>query len=560
MPFLLMVFLVLVCLPEPDVWIEPAWTENPWLSVAATWCLVFLTVLPAFWLARRLRKRLECDSHARDRMMARYERTRRNHQIALVVLYLVALLALGWGWAVAHLWRGNNSILPAAELLVLAPFLIAQLLSWMAYYDVERAAHRALFESRAGAWLELDASRTSAPPAFDSRISFILFNLRQKVVLALLPVLLLVSLKEVQRLFPSAWEEYPKALNLLGIVAVSIVFAVLPWIVRLALGLTPLPDGPLRRRLEASARRLRFRCSNVLVWNTRNGMANALVIGIVPWIRYVVFTDRLLEEFSPDEIEAVFGHEVGHVRHHHMLYYFGFLTASVTVLCWIVTELLGSFSGFELLGPRERQVEWLSAFVSVLSMLAYILVVFGFLSRRCERQADVFGCRAVSCESPHCRGHDGEDDLARRGQGLCPTGIETFIQALEKVAFLNGISRDRPGFLQSWQHASIARRVEFLKRIQYDPRLERRFQRRVFLFKCVLLLLLGGALALMVVREMRAPTVEPARDDRGAEIETISAAPLAPGLGGEGLLGQGPNLEPISSFGGTAVRPCRCLA
>src|SRR6185437_8635259 len=67
----------------------------------------------------------------------------------------------------------------------------------------------------------------------------------------------------------------------------------------------------------------------------RNGMGNAMVIGIVPWVRYVVFTDRLLEDFTPEEIEAVFGHEIGHIRHHHMLYYLGFLTASVIVLGWL---------------------------------------------------------------------------------------------------------------------------------------------------------------------------------------------------------------------------------
>jgi STE24 endopeptidase len=520
MPFLLMLFLVLVCLPEPDVWLPPLWTDAPWLCVAVTWCLILFSSLTAFWLARRGRKVLESEPKLRERVLTRYERARRYYQIVLSAGYLLALLGLGWGWAVGQLWRGSTTFLPGAELLILAPYLVAQLLAWMAYYDVERAAHRIVVDSQAGAWLDLERAR-AAPSIFNSRISFVLFNLRQKLALALLPVILLVGLKDVQRQFPAMWEAYPKALNFLGIGAVMIVFVILPWIVRLALGFTPLPDGRMRRRLEASARRLGFRCGNILVWNTHNGMANAMVIGIVPWIRYVVFTDRLLADFTPDEIEAVFGHEVGHVRHHHMLYYFSFLTASVTVLCWIVTELVVSFSGFESLGPRDRQIEWLTAIASVLSMLAYILVVFGFLSRRCERQADVFGCRAVSCGSPDCRGHADEAELTRHGEGLCPTGIRTFIQALEKVAFLNGISRDRPGFLQSWQHASIARRVEFLQRIQLDPHLERRFQRRVLLFKCVLLLLLGGAIAFIAFREAKLPTVEANRDDRGAVLQPV---------------------------------------
>jgi STE24 endopeptidase len=125
-------------------------------------------------------------------------------------------------------------------------------------------------------------------------------------------------------------------------------------------------------------------------------------------------------------------------------------------------------------------------------------LVFGFLSRRCERQADIFGCRAVSCLNPRCNGHDHETELSPKGGGLCSTGILIFIEALEKVAHLNGISRDRPGWLQSWQHSTIACRVAFLRRLLEDPSLARRFQRRVSLIKWGLFLVVGAILALVI--------------------------------------------------------------
>jgi hypothetical protein len=128
------------------------------------------------------------------------------------------------------------------------------------------------------------------------------------------------------------------------------------------------------------------------------------------------------------------------------------------------------------------------------SLVLYIFVVFGFLSRRCERQADIFGCRAVSCSHADCPGHTPEATLQPEGRGLCSTGIRTFIQALEKVAHLNGISRSRPGWLQSWQHSTIARRVEFLQRMLVDPEVEPRFQRRVALVKWALI----GGLAVVL--------------------------------------------------------------
>ncbi len=197
-------------------------------------------------------------------------------------------------------------------------------------------------------------------------------------------------------------------------------------------------------------------------------------------LRYVVFTDRLLSEMTPEELEAVFGHEVGHVKHRHILYYLGFLVISVGVVAGIWLAVFGDS-------------DWVMP-PMVLSLGAYVFLVFGFLSRRCERQADIYGCRAVSCTHRECPGHSADMVPAPRGIGLCSTGINTFIGALEKVARLNGISRSKPGWLNSWLHSTIACRVEFLQQMLVDPGLEARFQRRVGLVKWGLILALGSIL------------------------------------------------------------------
>src|SRR5205814_1459896 len=142
----------------------------------------------------------------------------------------------------------------------------------------------------------------------------------------------LVGEKEARRLFPDLDQAWQIQATLGGVAIALTVFVTMPWIVRLVLGLKPMPAGPLRDRLMAAARRLNFRCSDLLVWNTRSGVANAMVVGLFPFLRYVMFTDRLLEELSPDEVEAVFGHEIGHVKHHHMVYYLVFLLTSMAVL------------------------------------------------------------------------------------------------------------------------------------------------------------------------------------------------------------------------------------
>ncbi len=491
MPFLLMVFLTVVCLPEAKEWPEPWGIASPAAAAALTGLGMLLTVLNARRISRGLLRGLRGNPTERENVLRRYERGRTRHLLLMVGIYVLSLVGLGWGWAVAQWWQGR----PASEVLILAPFLLTELLSWAIFYDADRACAQPTLRPA-----------DPEPATLRARASHVLFQARQKLALVFLPVILLILHKELHRLFPDeeskGWEDVA---NIGGCAALAAVFLTLPWVVRLLLGLRPLPDGPLRTRLLASGRRLGFRCSNLLVWNTRSGMANAMVIGLLPWIRYVVFTDRLLEDFSSEEVEAVFGHEVGHVKHQHMLYYLGFLLGSV----FILGSLVQMADAYLRAGPSTG---WAAAFVQALTeeghrylavlplvaiLLSYIFVVFGFLSRRCERQADVFGCRAVSCGQADCFGHDPDTPLAERGRSLCPTGIRTFIRALEKVALVNGISRDRPGFLQSWQHSTIARRVEFLQDVLSNPAAEAHFQRRVAAVKWALFAALGTAICLL---------------------------------------------------------------
>jgi STE24 endopeptidase len=516
MAFLLMAFFTLVCL-FPDYPAPLLGFGSPQLAVLLTAALVAGLIAHGAWVTRRATHSLARAPLHRDDALDRFERARVRHQLALFILYTVALFLFGWGWLVTRfwVWPGHGQ-LPGTELLLLLPFLVVQLVSWAFFYDVERAFHprTPALDRDASGWLEphhlLEGEGPARGPASEGgRLGYVVFQARQKLALVFLPVALLIAQEEFHRLFPQAGSRWRGLIDVLGILGLLAVFIGMPWIVRLLLGLRPLPDGPLRQRLLAASRRLKFRCSDVLLWNTRRGMANAMVIGLTPWVRYVIFTDRLLQDFSEDEVEAVFGHEVGHVKHHHMPYYLGFLTASMLVLGMAVPLLLSlaqTFLPADRLAPLATALglegrQYVQMVPLVVLLLGYIFVVFGFLSRRCERQADLFGCRAVSCLSPHCWGHCPDVELAAGGRALCATGIRTFIRALEKVALVNGISRDRPGFLQSWQHSTIARRVAFLQDVLLDPSLETRFQRRVRLVKWGLFAALGGALMLILTTQ-----------------------------------------------------------
>jgi STE24 endopeptidase len=456
MPFLLLLVLTLTCLQRE--WPEPPDGLGRLGAVALTCAVMGLFAATAWMAAGRWRLQLQADRPGRSAVVRKYALFRRWHVYTLFATHFLLVCFGGWGWTITTLLIRDDLVIPGIDVVLMLPLMGALTLTWAGYYPLEHAI----------------ATSGLMPPAepFPGRWSYVALQTRQNFLLVA-PPLLLMGFQQLLFLAWPALQHDPLLLPAIGFALLLGMYAGIPWLLRLLLGLQPLPEGPLRQRLLTTAQRLSFRLNDILVWNTRNTIVNAMVTGPMPWLRYVVLTDRLVIELTPEEVEAVFGHEVGHIKHHHLLFYFGFLMASMVAVVglWNVVDTAVQ----SLLGNYLPAVhEWLTSY-EILKMLpllgllgVYIFVVFGFLSRRCERQADIFGCRTVS--------------------------VPVFVEALEKVARLNGISRERPGWLMSWQHSTIARRVDFLQQMYDDPRLEPRFQRRVGLVKWGMVLSLAGAL------------------------------------------------------------------
>jgi Zn-dependent protease with chaperone function len=242
------------------------------------------------------------------------------------------------------------------------------------------------------------------------------------------------------------------------------------------------------------AKRTGFRFRDLYVWPTRGSVANALVLGLVPRVRFVAFTDKLLDVLSPDERDAVFGHEIGHAKHGHIAYYALFLILSG---CAVTAGLAAGFEWLKHVGyafPKEDE-GWLVP-IPVIALGAYLFVAFGYLSRRCERQADLYGAKAVSCLDPRCTGHDESTVYPDTVGPLCPTGLRTFASALERVV---GADAERPtgwakvwARVRSWQHGPPGERIAYLHRLIDHPDEELRFQRRVYALRVAIVAALGA--------------------------------------------------------------------
>jgi STE24 endopeptidase len=401
-------------------------------------------------------------------------RLRHVYALGMRLLTFLSLIVYGWiihyvGWSnlVRTNW-GLEGMVLFDDAVVFLPYVLIQLLVWCGSYFAERALIR-------------QGSGSTRPLG-----RYLVLKGRQSLGLTLPVVLMYVLRRDVLRRFIPAWDDYAAAEVIEMAVLGSLVLAISPFFVRLAWPTYSLPEGALRRRLEHAANRVGFRFTDILVWDTGHMMVNACVTGIVPGFRYVLLSDALLDSLSPFETAAVFGHEIGHVAHRHFLYFAFFFMGSLGVLslCGDVVSLVGPFlSQSSWLSHRNAAI--LSQLVEggalLLSLGLYFWFVFGYLSRRFERQADVYGSKVVSCGIADCPPHnDLDNDLAPvhaplSQLTLCPVGIRIFADALTSVARANGLDRSN----HSWRHGSIANRIAFLEGLERHPEREHSFQRGV---------------------------------------------------------------------------------
>jgi len=412
--------------------------QLPWTGPTATSLVTLgLALLPpliALALTLTLKNRLPFEYSERLSFLKRYRRWHMLHRGITLGTFALAVHYFRWPEVVNTSWGLSGWVL-LDELLVILPFLVELVLSWAAFYPLENRL-------RGRAW---------------TLSGYLLFQVRHSLAIVLLPWFLLVTTFDIASvtLGELIEQEYAQW-TLAGVLALTIyVFA--PFGLRLIWRTTKLPVGDLRSRLEDLCQRARLRFREILVWHTGGGrIANAGITGIIGRFRFVLLTDVLLVNLSPEEIEAVFAHEVGHVRHGHMLFYLVF-AVGFAFFSWSAADMCGRLDGFSSSAGDA---------LLMAALVVYWGLGFGFLSRRLERQADIYAARLIG-------------------------SVDVFTNALEGIAMLNGIGRST----RSWRHFSIAKRVEFLRRLEQNPDAARGFDRTLRLSMIAFFLLIGLCVA-----------------------------------------------------------------
>ena len=330
------------------------------------------------------------------------------------LLHAVAVLQGGW-IEMLETWAGRSARLmdwPTPLLLAtLAPLVVYALVS------IDARA-RALGGSR---------SRAGATWRFQTRL----------FAASLLPIVGYIMISWSLGQIPHLREgvETVAMWNAAYAAAMLLIFAAcVPWLLRNTWETQTLPEGSERSLLESVASLANFRCKQLFVWRTGQSVANAAIIGLFPRQRVVLFSDLLLAQLDLRQLASVFAHEIGHAKKHHV----------VIFAAWAFAALFGA----DLLSAHffPEDPFW-SAGVLTAAMGVWALV-FGWMSRRFELQADLYSVRLL-----------GDPN--------------SLIQALEEVSGAHGRART------SWRHFSTERRVAFLVDVCRDPSVGQRLERRL---------------------------------------------------------------------------------
>jgi STE24 endopeptidase len=351
----------------------------------------------------------------------RYNRIRRWLSVAdftVGLVFLVVLLVTRWSDGLrdlAYRWGAQNYSVSLFVYLLLLLVISKVLSIGLDYYGFSLERSFKLSNQKFGAW------------AWDEVKGFLVGLVLGSIVVELL---YLTIRQWPQHWWLLAWALFMGLFVLLAQLAPVVLFPIF-------YKFEPLENEELRRRLVMLSEHAGTRVRGVYRWklSEKSKKANAALTGLGN-TRRIILADTLLDNYTPEEIEAVLAHELGHHVHRHIF-------KSILVQAGIT--LFGFWAANWTLhyAVDRRFFEGLYDFAN-LPLLALVSVVLSFLlmpalnaySRFNERQADRYAFESTA-------------------------SVEPFISSMNKLAEQN-LAERTPSKWVEWffhSHPSISRRL-----------------------------------------------------------------------------------------------------
>src|SRR5215469_7962507 len=340
-------------------------------------------------------------THGDSQEAQRYNRIRRWLGIADFAIgfaFLVVLLATRWSDSLrdlAYRMGFQNYILSLFMYIVLLLGISKMLGLSLDYYGFRLERRFKLSNQRFSAW------------AWDEAKGFLVSLVLGTIVIQLL----YFTIRQwPQNWWLLAWALFMGLFVLLAQLAPVVLFPIF-------YKFEPLEDEELKRRLIMLGQRAGTQVRGVYRWklSEKSKKANAALTGLGN-TRRIILADTLLDNYTPDEIEAVLAHELGHHVHRHIL---------KSILLQAVITFVGFWAANFTLhyAVDHHMFEELSDFAN-LPLLALVSVVLSFLlmpalnafSRYNERQADRYAFESIATIDPFVSSMNklAEQNLAER--------------------------------------------------------------------------------------------------------------------------------------------------
>jgi STE24 endopeptidase len=236
----------------------------------------------------------------------------------------------------------------------------------------------------------------------------------------------LVVLYEVLRRAPRTWWIWGTVVSILFLLFLSLIFPV--FIAPLFNTYTPLKDSALRDEILSLARANGIPAQDVFQVDAsrQSKRVSANVSGLAGTLR-ISLNDNLLNRCSPEEIQEVMGHEMGHYALNHA--YEGILFGGVATLLgfafvrWAFQRVVTGFgSGWGIRGVAD--IAGLPLLLALLSIFNFVLTPLdNTVTRTNEAEADLFALNAS-------RQPDGAAEVALKlgeYRKLSPSPLEEWI-------------------------------------------------------------------------------------------------------------------------------------
>jgi len=351
----------------------------------------------------------------------RYNRIRRWLGVAdfgIGAALLLVLLITGWtGWLRDHAYRwGFQNYTFAVFLYLLFLLLISKAIGLpLDYYGFRLERRFKLTTQRLRAWL------------WDECKGFLVGLVLASIVVELLYFTIRQS---PQHWWLITWALFMVLFILLAQLAPVVLFPIF-------YKFEPLDNEDLRRRLVLLGQRSGTRVRGIYRWklSEKSKKANAALTGIGR-TRRIILADTLLDNYAPEEIEAVLAHELGHQVHRHILKSI-FVQAGTTLLGFWVANWALHYSVDHHMFEELSDFANLPLLVIVATALSFLLMpALNAYSRFNERQADQYAFESIA-------------------------SVEPFISSMNKLADQN-LAERAPSKWVEWffhSHPAISKRV-----------------------------------------------------------------------------------------------------